>query len=98
MVSDFSEIQTKRTLNKVTGYVTHLVKLVLRGTSKGLYIKKHEEDREKKESFLPKKSFLDSDKVIVDSVTMEMINTYGYEGNFKLIGQDEAEVDQVEVN
>lgn len=98
VVSDFTEIQTKKTLNKVTGYVTHLVKLVLKGTSKGLYIKKHEEDREKKEGYLPKTSLLDSDKVLVDSVTMEMINSYGFEGNFIERGQNEAEVAQAEVN
>lgn len=74
--------------------MTHLVKLVLRGTTKGLYIRKHEEDREKMESYLPKKSFLDSDKVVVDSITMNMMNVYGYEGNFVVQGmQDEVVID-----
>ncbi|ELQ76399.1 40S ribosomal protein S17, partial [Trachipleistophora hominis] len=98
VVSDFTEIQTKKTLNKVTGYVTHLVKLVLKGTSKGLYIKKHEEDREKKEGYLPKVSFLDSNRVEVDSVTMEMVNAYGFEGNFVEIGSKMNGAEQAEVN
>ncbi|KRH94957.1 40S ribosomal protein S17 [Pseudoloma neurophilia] len=98
VVADFAQVQSKRTLNKVAGRVTHVVKGVLRGTAKGLYIKKHEEDREKKENYLPKQSFLDSDKVVVDEITMKMIDNYGYTGNFIMFDRDEEnEIDEIEV-
>lgn len=98
VVGDFAQIQSKRTLNKVAGRVTHVVKCVLKGTAKGLYIKKHEEDREKKENYLPKQSFLDSDKVVVDEITMKMIHNYNYKGNFIEIDRNEAnEIQEVEV-
>lgn len=97
VVSEFAIIQSVKTLNKVAGRVTRLVKCVLKGTAKGLYIKKHEEDREKKENYLPKQSFLDSDKVLVDEVTMKMINHYGYQGNFIEIERDDAiEIHEIE--
>lgn len=40
VIPDFAKIQSKRVLNKVSRCVTHIVKLVHKGGTKRLYIKK----------------------------------------------------------
>lgn len=85
MVQEVAIVQSKRVRNQLAGYVTHLYKCVLRGTAKKLYIKTHEDERIRKENVMPKDSILDADVVEVDSMTMDMINKYGYRGKFKLI-------------
>lgn len=83
-------IQSKKVKNEVAGYLTHLYKRILRGTCNKVYIKSHEEERERKESFIPKDSILDVECVEVDEVTMEMIKAYGFGGNFKIHGMGRA--------
>lgn len=85
VVQDVALVQSKRVRNQIAGYVTHLYKCVLKGTAKKLYIKSHEDEREKKESVMPKDSVMDVDVIEVDSVTMDMINDNEYRGKFKLI-------------
>nr|7QCA_SR0 Chain SR0, eS17 SR0 [Spraguea lophii 42_110]7QJH_RR0 Chain RR0, eS17 [Spraguea lophii 42_110]7QJH_SR0 Chain SR0, eS17 [Spraguea lophii 42_110]8BR3_SR0 Chain SR0, eS17 [Spraguea lophii 42_110]8P5D_SR0 Chain SR0, eS17 [Spraguea lophii 42_110]8P60_RR0 Chain RR0, 40S ribosomal protein S17 [Spraguea lophii 42_110]8P60_SR0 Chain SR0, 40S ribosomal protein S17 [Spraguea lophii 42_110] len=84
VVIDVAEIRSKKLRNKVSGCVTKLYKRVKKNGVPGLYIKEHEEEREKKESFIPKISILDEDKVEVDEVTMEMINQYEINGDYVL--------------
>lgn len=83
VVQEVAVIQSKKVRNEVAGYLTHLYKLILRGGCAKIYIKSHEEEREKKESFIPKESILDVECVEVDDITMKMIKTHGYGGNFK---------------
>ncbi|KAM0676338.1 hypothetical protein GVAV_000303 [Gurleya vavrai] len=87
VTEDVAIIQSKRLKNKVAGYVTVLMKRIQTGHVKGIYIKKHEEERERKENFIPKKSILDEPNIYVDSLTMKMIHQYGYIGNY----QDETD-------
>lgn len=94
VTEDVAIIQSKRLKNKVAGYVTVLMKRIQNGHVKGIYIKKHEEERERKENFIPKKSILDEEKVYVDGLTQKMIDEYGYIGNYVTDGiEDEAEVE-----
>lgn len=79
---DVAVIQSKRLRNKVAGYVTVLMKRIQKGHVKGIYIKKHEEERERKENFIPKKSILEDEKILVDEVTYEMITEYKLVGNY----------------
>lgn len=69
--------QSKRMINKIAGRVTKLMKRVQTGEIRGLYIKEHEEEREKRENVIPKVSFLDSEKVVVDEITGKMIDELG---------------------
>lgn len=77
-------IQSKRLRNKVAGYVTVLMKRIQKGFVKGICIKKHEEERERKENFIPKKSILEDEFIRVDDVTMQMIEDFGFKGNYVL--------------
>lgn len=87
VTEDVAIISSKRLKNKVAGYVTVLMKRIQKGHVKGVYIKKHEEERERKENFIPKKSFLDVDHVEVDQTTMRMIKEYKLQGNYVLHGK-----------
>jgi small subunit ribosomal protein S17e len=82
VTEDVAIIHSKRIKNKVAGYATRLMRRVQKGVVKGIYIKKQEEERERRENFIPKKSILDVECVEVDPVTMQMISTYSYRGNF----------------
>nr|6RM3_SR0 Chain SR0, eS17 [Vairimorpha necatrix] len=85
VVQDVALVQSKRVRNQIAGYVTHLYKCILKGTAKKLYIKSHEDEREKKENIMPKDSIMDTEVVEVDPMTLEMLNKNEYRGNFKLI-------------
>lgn len=85
VVQDVAIIYSKKLRNRVAGYVTRLYKRVQNGTANKVYIKLHEEERERKEAFIPKNSVVDIERVDVDSVTYEMIKQYGFRGNYKLI-------------
>lgn len=84
VIRDVTQIQTKKLRNQVIGYVTRLYKRIQKGTVKNIYIKKHEEERIKRENLIPSKSIMDVDKVEVDPVTMQMIKDYYYAGNYAL--------------
>ena len=82
LVKDVTITQSKKVRNQLAGYMTHLYKLIQRGACKGIYIKSHEIERERKESFIPKNGILDVEKLLVDKVTASMIKHYEIEGNF----------------
>ncbi|TBU13288.1 ribosomal protein S17 [Hamiltosporidium tvaerminnensis] len=82
VVQEKTNIQSKRLRNKVAGYSTHLMSRMRKGVVKGIFIAKHEEERIQKENFIPKEKILDSEKVEVDDLTLNMINQYGFKGNF----------------
>lgn len=82
VVSDVAEIQSKRLRNQVAGFVTRLYSRIQKGNVKKIFIKKHEEEREKRENMLPSKSLMDVEKIEVDDVTMLMIKEYCYRGNY----------------
>lgn len=82
VVRDVTITQNKKIRNQVAGYVTHLYKRIQKGVVKGIYIKSHEQEKERKESFIPKVGVLDVEKVTVDPVTFAMIKKYQIQGNF----------------
>ncbi|KAI5149119.1 small subunit ribosomal protein S17e [Enteropsectra breve] len=85
VVHDTTVTQNKKTRNQLAGYITHLYKRIKKGEVKGIYIKSHEQERERKESFIPKVGILDSEKTFVDPVTFAMIKQYNIEGNYVLV-------------
>lgn len=82
VVRDTTVTQSKKVRNQLAGYVTHLYKRTQRGEVKGVYIKSHEQEKERKESFIPKVGILDAEKFVVDPVTFSMIKKYDIQGNY----------------
>lgn len=82
VVRDVTITQNKKTRNQIAGYVTRLYNRIQKGIVKGIYIKSHEVEKERKESFIPKVGVMDVEKIVVDSLTYSMIKKYQYQGNY----------------
>ncbi|KAJ3436294.1 40S ribosomal protein S17 [Anaeramoeba flamelloides] len=80
--SEVASIPTKRLRNKIAGYVTHLMKRIERGPVPGISIKLQEEEKERRDNWVPEKSYVEKDFVYVDKVTKKMI------GELKIFGDN----------
>merc|ERR1711916_388462 len=75
-------IASKRLRNKIAGYTTHLMKRIQRGPVRGISFKLQEEERERKDQYVPEVSALDSSvaPIEIDPDTDEMLHNLGFEG------------------
>merc|ERR1712224_687280 len=72
IVSEFAAIPTKRLRNQIAGFITHTMKRIQKGPVRGISIKLQEEERERRDNYVPEVSALEKE-LEVDSVTAEMI-------------------------
>lgn len=66
-------IPSKRLRNKIAGFVTHLMKRIQKGPVRGISLKLQEAERERRMDFVPEKSEIDVEKIIVDSTAKDMM-------------------------
>merc|ERR1711890_106706 len=59
LTSELAVIQSKRLRNKIAGYTTHLMKRIQKGPVRGISFKLQEEERERKDQYVPEVSALD---------------------------------------
>ncbi|TID29519.1 hypothetical protein CANINC_001914 [Pichia inconspicua] len=82
LTSEIAEIQSKRLRNKIAGYTTHLMKRIQKGPVRGISFKLQEEERERKDQYVPKVSALDLEKtkgaLYVDEDTNAMLLSLGF--------------------
>lgn len=68
-------LPSKRMRNKISGYITKLMKRIQRGPVRGISLKLQEEERERRMDFIPEVSALHKDKIHIDSDTKEMLQS-----------------------
>ncbi|KAK2737359.1 40S ribosomal protein S17 [Myotisia sp. PD_48] len=77
-------ISSKRLRNKIAGYTTHLMKRIQRGPVRGISFKLQEEERERKDQYVPEISALDisqteSGQLDVDADTKDLLKSLGFD-------------------
>lgn len=74
-------IPSKRLRNKIAGFTTHLMKRIQKGPVRGISFKLQEEERERKDNFVPEVSALDTQGVPidVDADTKDLLKSLGFD-------------------
>ncbi|KAI5783906.1 ribosomal protein S17e [Peziza echinospora] len=78
-------IASKRLRNKIAGYTTHLMKRIRRGPVRGISFKLQEEERERKDQYVPEISALDyaqttdNGTLDIDPDTKDLLKSLGFD-------------------
>jgi len=74
---EVATIPSKRMRNKIAGYVTHLMRRLEKGPVHGISFKLQEQEREKRDNWMPKESKLSQQSIRVDQETKDMLAAIG---------------------
>lgn len=81
-IDEIAIIPSKRLRNKIAGYVTYLMKRIQKGPVRGISFKLQEEERERKDQYVPEVSALDVSAIgglEVDPDTKDMLAAVGFD-------------------
>jgi len=66
-------IPTKRLRNKIAGFTTHLMRRIAKGPVRGISLKLQEEERERKDNYVPESSAIETESIEIDAETKAML-------------------------
>ncbi|KAI8906616.1 ribosomal protein S17e [Powellomyces hirtus] len=72
-------IASKRLRNKIAGFTTHLMKRIQRGPVRGISFKLQEEERERKDNYVPEISALAVETIEIDQDTQALLKALNME-------------------
>ncbi|RKP08534.1 40S ribosomal protein S17-like protein [Thamnocephalis sphaerospora] len=72
-------ISTKRLRNKIAGFTTHLMRRIQRGPVRGISFKLQEEERERKDNYVPDVSALDTTRIEIDPDTKDLLKSLNFD-------------------
>eukprot|EP00300_Choanocystis_sp_HF-7_P034983 c48134_g1_i1.p1 GENE.c48134_g1_i1~~c48134_g1_i1.p1 ORF type:complete len:139 (+),score=6.63 c48134_g1_i1:62-478(+) len=76
ITDEIAIIGSKRLRNKIAGFATHLMRRIGRGPVRGISFKLQEEERDRKDNYVPARSVIDTDSIEVDADTKAMLKTF----------------------
>ncbi|KAG0189488.1 40S ribosomal protein S17 [Apophysomyces sp. BC1034] len=79
ILDEVAILQSKRLRNKIAGFTTHLMKRISRGPVRGISFKLQEEERERRDNFVPEFSALDTSVIEIDAQTEELLKSLHFE-------------------
>merc|ERR1712109_124026 len=79
IIGEVALIPSKPLRNKIAGFITHLMKRLQRSTVRGISIKLREEERERRDNYVPDVSALEQDVIEVDSETKDMLKMMDFQ-------------------
>ncbi|CAD6890948.1 hypothetical protein CF319_g1903 [Tilletia indica] len=82
VIDEVAIIPSKRLRNKIAGFTTHLMKRIQKGPVRGISFKLQEEERERKDQYVPDVSALDVSALgglEVDPDTKDMLRAAGFD-------------------
>merc|ERR1712124_3795 len=89
---EIADIPSKRLRNKIAGFVTHLMKRIEKGPVHGISIKLQEEERERRDNYVPTISALEpiNGTIPVDDATKSMLTAMNF-GNMNGLSVEQTQ-------
>jgi ribosomal protein S17E len=81
IIDEVAVVPSKRLRNKIAGFTTHLMKRIQRGPVRGISFKLQEEERERKDNYVPEISALDTTTtgLEVDPDTKDLLRALNFD-------------------
>ncbi|KAM5542228.1 hypothetical protein V8D89_004101 [Ganoderma adspersum] len=81
IIDEVAVVPSKRLRNKIAGFTTHLMKRIQKGPVRGISFKLQEEERERKDNYVPEVSALDinTNPLEIDPDTKDLLNSLNFE-------------------
>merc|ERR1712042_111590 len=73
IVDEVAIVPTKHLKNQIAGFITHTMKRIQKGPVRGISIKLQEEERERRDNYVPDQSALEAEALDLDTTTQEML-------------------------
>ncbi|KAJ1723612.1 40S ribosomal protein S17.e.B [Coemansia erecta] len=79
LCDDVAIIASKRLRNKIAGFTTHLMKRIQKGPVPGISFKLQDEERERRDNYVPEFSALDTSSIEICPDTENMLKALNFE-------------------